>query len=399
MGLNLNRRRWTVAVVGSLLVGSGLLVFGATLWEHFARGRAESFTTEGFRSWQEGHIREARLAWQSASHLAPDLPRPWQLMARMELQQGNLALAREIFSRLITGSGDEEARSVNARLYVDSLLATGHFAEAAYFAYTEFERSPKSDRKVWSTVAFHGARIAGAGAILARPSPNPVTAPNLAALRHLIAAQARFQEGRLDEVRAELDGVMAPQLEWATRVAGSRLALALGDRSKARVLIYGGSEPLNPAEQLAARFLLGETPSYGEARQLARQIGGAMLPSRVVLDAVGALLPAESAELPALLEPTTTSVIAGQTDSVVAGLWLLWEINRPGKRDNPWKALLTERIHFEPLPLASTRLGHEQFAAVINRLPLARDTVVSLLARIDELKTGGLGGLEDAARL
>lgn len=366
------------------LAGAGLLVaVGALglepLWRAFAGWRAAGFVSAGFTDWQAGRWREAELDFKSATALDAKNLRAWQLLARMYLQQGRVAEARNIFSRMLAAAPDDQSRRTTAELYLDSLIGTGSFAEAAEFAAWEYSRAPTPAGTNWAAAAFHAARLARLPAGWAGRQADPRVEPAVLALQSLGAAYAAT--GSADAC-AHLASAAATQLGWPLRVAGARLALALGDTARARIMLIAGPGGAEGAEDLGTAIMLGRHTAP-ELRRLAAQVFPAGLDEGSLITRLGALLPFESGELPEIIAATGNFQRRKLGADSLGALWLLWELNRPGRRDNPWTEALGEKIYLTPLGLVGSRLTPTQFVGLINSLPLSRDTVLSLMSRVD----------------
>ncbi len=372
---------------------AGLVLTGAVLhytgwaqrgWHRLKARRAERFTNEGYQAWQSGRYREAEILFASAAQTDPGARRARLLLGRMLLQTRRLPEARQIFGDLLATEKGEQ-RLDTASLYFEALLGTAAFEELGRFCLAELPGLPPTLRSQWGAVVVEVARLTRQlPSPIAAAGPGPGDASN--ALDVLLAAQQCLNAGRRELALAWLARLDGHQLEGSLQSSAVRLVRELQGIDRARLLLNTVGRVLDESELAFNELWLAALggPATGGVINPAL-VATALpppLPPRLVLQRLGRLLLCADAELPRLLAARFEPDAAGLTDEQLAALWLMWELDRAGQRDNPWSRRLSERVRFTVLAREPGDFTLRQLIAIVNSLPLSRDTVVGLLTRL-----------------
>lgn len=376
---------WSLAVLALL---GGVLYFTGwirTGWRQLTSSRSERFTNEGYEAWQSGNYRKAELLFASAVQTDPTARRAQLLLGRMLLQTRNIPKGREVFARLLATEQGALRRETTA-LYFDTLVGTGSFQELVRFCLAEMPGLPPALQSQWGAAAVEGTRLALLPPTgLASSGPLPGAQPP--ALEVLLAAQQWLNAGQRDTAEAWLARLDARQLEGSLLASALQLVVKVCGVDRGRHLLALVGRRLDDSELAFNELWLAPANEIGGVDLSPRLINAAFpsaLPPILILQRLGRLFRSANPELPKLLAARLQGEISGLSVEHLSAVWLLWELNRAGRRDNPWSGLLSARVGFTVLPRDPGDLLPRQVTGIINRIPLARDTVVSLLMRLPD---------------
>lgn len=383
---NSRPRRRLVLIVTGLVGLVTLLVAGAVLaprgLARFKAWRAERFVNEAYAAWQRGQLREAELSFIAARELAPRHARAARLHGRMLLQVRRRTEGRELYRQLLASQAGSE-RAETAQFYFDALLGSGWLEELTAFALAELPRLPPSRQAAWGAAAVEAVRLMRAPDAPLTPSFPADTPP---AVRALLQAQLRCNAGDLAGARAELARLRGADLEGPLATVAARLAVDAGMPDLAWLLLIAPPRNL-PGSELAMDelwlLLVRDRVPTRLPTQLVAAAFPADLPPTALYRQLGRLLSAPPSaelakELAAVLEARTRDLTVEQ----LGALWVYWELSVPAALENPWRHSLRDRVHVEFRPLEHGDFTVAHYAGVINTVPLARDSVISLLAQV-----------------
>lgn len=353
-------------------------------WHHLKVRRAGRFTDDGYKAWQNGRYREAEILLVSAVQADPGARRARLLLGRMLLQTRRLPEAREIFGGLLAAEKGDQRRDT-AALYFETLLGTAAFEELGRFCLSELPGLPPTLRSQWGAVVVEVARLTRqTPTTSAAAGPGPGDASN--ALDVLLAAQQCLNAGRRDLALAWLARLDGHQLEGSLQSCALRLVRELQGIDRARLLLNTVGRVLDESELAFNELWLAGLGGKEEGRVISPSLVASAfppaLPPWLVLQRLGRLLLCADPELPRLVSARFAPEATGLTDEQLSLLWLMWELDRAGQRDNPWSRRLSERLRYTVLAREPGAFNVRQFTAIVNSIPLSRDTVVGLLARL-----------------
>ena len=383
------QRPWlTVGATTLAVAASGAILAHTTgltgrAWAEVMTWRAEQFTRRGYEAWQAGMIREAELALVSAIEMTPHALRPRLLHGRMLLQQKRREEGRRIFLGLLEQSTSADRAAV-ANVYLDALLATGWYEELARFARAEWENVSISQRPHWAAAALHGVRLGRLS-----PGPEVALAPpaTVGYLDALLIAQLQLNAGRSDAALQWLGAVKGRDLAGPVRYAAMRLALDLGRPGSARSFFLGAALPLSRVELALGEIWLGTQQGELSSRQIERLLPQAFPAGQGQIELLASLACVLELDLPVLPRFLAERFRAEEpqlADATVAALWLVSDLNQRRGAANPWSPALQRRLGLQLISLEPGTLTSGRYTSLINSLPLARDTVIALLSRVDE---------------
>jgi len=368
--------RLLVWILAAAALVAGTLFYLASL----SQRRTSGFVDRGYGDWQAGRLREAELAWRSALERDPGNRRAAILLGRMLLQQGRREEARRWFRELLAAASGP-ARAEVALLYLDALLSVGWFEELAVLCLAEAPHLEPTLGGFWARVAFEALR-----ATAAAPQADEEIF-SLWPIGPAAVLEARINQ-RLGQPAAAIVALararghsLAPPL----RFAAARLALELGQPDQARFFLNAAAERLSP-DQIAFNELWLAAPRDGFSNDLMRRLLAQSLPPGLPswerLRRLGELLSIEAPGLAGVLDEHFRDDGDRLDRETVLVLWLQWEVSHPEKTPNPWQGRLVGLLGYPVLRLGASSLTPERFTALLNTLPLPRDTVIALLARV-----------------
>ncbi len=374
--------RWWLWVAGGLaVIAAAGLAPAHRWWDALRERRAVQFTDRGYALWQEGKLREAELAFDSAVELSPGELRPVLLKARMLLATGNGARGHAVFQREIRSLGGN-LRSLVAANYHDALLGTAGWPELAALALAELARLHVPD-PVWLTAAVEALRLSapppGEWGKLA--SALPLLHPTA---RAAVQAQVALNDGRGEAAAAHLHaitGVLRPQVSLIL----ARLWLRAGRPEEARLVLARVGQTLSPDDTAQAALVLAALEPGLAARAAQQLCAGPWTKEREL----GAILVGLSLALGAPVNSVALAfsrglepVHAKMATETMAALWLYCELAGAEEDAPRWRYRLTQRLGSIQLPRDFRPLNQNRFIVISNSVPLRRDTVYGLLGTL-----------------
>jgi tetratricopeptide (TPR) repeat protein len=373
--------RWVAWVAAATLLLAALFFAGRAGWNGWRTRQSERFTESGYQLWQQGRLREAELALESAEQLAPGALRPRLLKARMWLVTGRREEALVAFRALRAVADPVWRGAVTANLH-DALIGTACWEELTELALTELAGGSPAGLE-WLTAALEAVRLAEPGArieaVLARGLPH-VSGP----ARLLVEAQGALAAGRVAHARqilARLPVPLSPELgRLAARVWGRA-----GARAEARLALTRVNRTLTADEQALAALVTAEddpAAAVAAVRRLLQRAAGGAAEENLLAAGLGLAL--------AQPEPRVAAAFGGGLDrwgdgmlpSLATGVWLLQELSGQEPLAEKWREHLQQRLGCAALPRGFRSPTTNAFRLLVDSVPLRRDLLYGLLAAV-----------------
>ena len=382
-------RSWVIAglVLAALAVlGVALVPLTRDFRGKWHARRAAAFTDEGWIAWQQGRLREAEIALESAEALAPSAVRPKLLRARLCLQKGDDAKADAIFRDLM-GRADAAGRQEIAANYHDALVGTCRWSLLLQLSIQEQRKSPAASA-VWLSASLEAARL----------HPNPVLTPESVAAATsglpggaagLLRARLLLRTGDAAGARAAL-ATMPGSLAPSEALLAARLLVEAGDPDRARTRVLLVQRPLTAQELAIASIALGLTDSREAAQAAARLCSGASDPAQqagALLQGLAQALPDALPEVAEAFDRGLEPLHAALSPSILDAIWLLNDFAGRTESADRWRERVQTRRGIPALPRGLRPLTPNAFLLLTQYLPLPRVLVYGLVGRLPSVTT------------
>ena len=381
---NRHRRllRWgIIALLATAVLAIALRPLAREARRKWRQRRAEAFTEQGYAAWQQGRLREAEVALDSAVELDPGSARPWLLHARLLLQSGDTAGAARIYGRLL-GTLPTEAHGTIAANFHDALVGTANWGLLVRIALDRIAADPAS-RPVWTAAALESARLAPAD-IAREPAIRKAVEGLPAVPAALLSARLKLRLGDDAGARETLGRLPGP-LDAAEARMAARLFREAGDPAAGRARALRVGHRLPPAELALVQILSAVEEPAAAASAAATLCAGARDPlhqAGPLLDGLSLALPVAHPRVAEAFDRGLEPLEARLIPPVISAVWLLNDLAGRTEAAARWRERARARHGLAALPQSVTPFTPNVFLLLTGYLQMPRTLVYGLISTL-----------------